>query len=188
MGLKTYDKEDSQEICFVPGNDYTAFLKSHLGEKDFHPGGLYFKDGTKMGDHEGIEFYTVGQRKGLGGGHGRPVYVIDIDAATQRVIVGDYDDLLRRDCYLSQTNWGDAGLDGPTEITTKIRYNYPEVRAVVHPLPGNRARLEFLEPQRSVSPGQAAVCYVGDRVLGGGWIERTELFPEAKKVELEQVS
>jgi tRNA-specific 2-thiouridylase len=81
MGLKTYDKEDSQEICFVPGNDYTAFLKSHLGEKDFHPGGIYFKDGTRMGDHEGIEFYTVGQRKGLGGGHGRPVYVIDIDPA-----------------------------------------------------------------------------------------------------------
>lgn len=174
MGLKTYDKEDSQEICFVPGNDYTSFLKSHLGEKDFHPGGIYFKDGTKMGDHEGIEFYTVGQRKGLGGGHGRPVYVIDIDAATHRVIVGDYDDLLRHDCYLSQTNWGDEELSGPVEITTKIRYNYPEVRAIVHPLPGNRARLEFIEPQRSVSPGQAAVCYVGDRVIGGGWIERTD--------------
>jgi tRNA-specific 2-thiouridylase len=173
MGLKTHDKEDSQEICFVPGNDYAAFLKSHLGEKAFHPGGIYFKDGTKMGDHEGIEFYTVGQRKGLGGGHGRPVYVIDIDAETQRVIVGDYDDLLRPDCHLAQTNWGEAGLSESTEITTKIRYNYPEVRAVVHPLPGNRARLEFLEPQRSVSPGQAAVCYVGDRVIGGGWIERS---------------
>jgi tRNA-uridine 2-sulfurtransferase len=174
MGLKTYDKEDSQEICFVPGNDYTAFLKSHLGAKEFHPGGIYFKDGTFIGDHQGIEFYTVGQRKGLGGGHGRPVYVIDIDAARQRVIVGDYDDLLRRDCFISQTNWGEEELSGPIEVTTKIRYNYPAVRAVVHPLPGNRARLEFLEPQRSVSPGQAAVCYVGDEVLGGGWIERSE--------------
>jgi tRNA-specific 2-thiouridylase len=173
MGLKTYDKEDSQEICFVPGNDYTAFLKSHLGGKDFHPGGIYFKDGTFMGPHEGIEFYTVGQRKGLGGGHGRPVYVIDIDAARQRVIVGDYDDLLRGDCFLSQTNWVDAEPAGPVEVTTKIRYNNPAVRAVVHPLPGNRARLEFVEPQRSVSPGQAAVCFVGDAVLGGGWIERT---------------
>jgi tRNA-specific 2-thiouridylase len=177
MGLKTYDKEDSQEICFVPGNDYTAFLKSHLGEKEFHPGGIYFRDGTKMGDHEGIEFYTVGQRKGLGGGHGRPVYVIDIDAATQRVIVGDYDDLLRGDCFLSQTNWSDE-IKGPIEVTTKIRYNYKEVRAIAHPLPGNRARLEFLEPQRSVSPGQAAVCYVGDHVIGGGWIERTEIVPK----------
>jgi tRNA-specific 2-thiouridylase len=173
MGLKTYDKEDSQEICFVPGNDYTAFLKSHLGEKEFHPGGIYFKDGTYMGDHQGMEFYTVGQRKGLGGGHGRPVYVIDIDPATQRVIVGDYDDLQREDCYLSQTSWGESEPAGPIEVTTKIRYNWPEVRAVLHPLPGNRARLEFAEPQRSVSPGQAAVCYQGDRVLGGGWIERT---------------
>ena len=176
MGLKTYDKEDSQEICFVPGNDYTAFLKSHLGEKEFHPGGIYFKDGTYMGEHEGIEFYTVGQRKGLGGGHGRPVYVIDIDAATQRVIVGDYDDLRRDDCFLSQTSWGEDGLSARVEITTKIRYNCAEVRAVLHPLPGNRARLEFTEPQRSVSPGQAAVCYLGDRVIGGGWIERSGNF------------
>lgn len=187
MGLKTYDKEDSQEICFVPGNDYTAFLKSHLGEKDFHPGGIYFKDGTKMGDHEGIEFYTVGQRKGLGGGHGRPVYVIDIDAATQRVIVGDYDDLQRKDCYLSQTNWGDEVLTESTEITVKIRYNNPEVKAIVHPLPGHRARLEFVESQRSVSPGQAAVCYVGDRVLGGGWIERTELVSDSTPEKTEPV-
>jgi tRNA-specific 2-thiouridylase len=188
LGLKTYDKEDSQEICFVPGNDYTAFLKSHLGEKEFHPGGIYFKDGAYMGKHEGIEFYTVGQRKGLGGGHGRPVYVIDIDAATQRVIVGDYDDLQRRDCFISQTTWSGGELTGPVEITTKIRYNYPEVRAIVHPLPGNRARLEFIEPQRSVSPGQAAVCYVGDKVLGGGWIERTELFGGADKTEPEQLT
>jgi tRNA-specific 2-thiouridylase len=177
MGLKTYDKEDSQEICFVPGNDYTAFLKSHLGEREFHPGGIYFKDGTKMGEHEGIEFYTVGQRKGLGGGHGRPVYVIDIDAATQRVIVGDYDDLLRRDCFVSQAIWSDGELPGPIEVTVKIRYNYSEVAAIVYPLPGNRARLEFREPQLSVSPGQAAVCYVGPRVIGGGWIERTEIVP-----------
>jgi tRNA-specific 2-thiouridylase len=175
MGLKTYDKEDSQEICFVPGNDYTAFLKSHLGEKEFHPGGIYFKDGTFMGQHQGIELYTVGQRKGLGGGHGRPVYVIDIDPASQRVIVGDYDDLQRADCFLSQTTWGDGAPVGPTEITVKIRYNWPEVRATLHPLPDRRARIEFAEPQRSVSPGQAAVCYQGERVLGGGWIERAEM-------------
>jgi tRNA-specific 2-thiouridylase len=172
LGLKTYDKEDSQEICFVPGNDYTAFLKSHLGEKELHPGGIYFKDGKKMGDHDGVEFYTVGQRKGLGGGHGRPVYVIDIDAESQSVIVGDYDDLLRAECHIAQVTWNGAALISSTEITTKIRYNYPEVRATLHPLPGGRARLVFAEPQRSVSPGQAAVCYQGERVIGGGWIER----------------
>ncbi len=181
MGLKTYDKEDSQEICFVPGNDYTAFLKSHLGEKEFHPGGIYFKDGTFMGEHQGIEFYTVGQRKGLGGGHGRPVYVIDIDAERQRVVVGDYDDLLRADCHLSRTGWN-GGLAAPAEVMVKIRYNYPPVPAVVHPLPGDRARIEFLEPQRSVSPGQAAVCYAGDEVLGGGWIERTPSGGESNEI------
>jgi tRNA-specific 2-thiouridylase len=174
LGLKTYDKEESQEICFVPGNDYTSFLKSHLGQKEMHPGGIYFKDGTRMGDHEGIEFYTVGQRKGLGGGHGRPIYVIDIDPKSQSIIVGDYDDLVQKQCTISRTNW--SGLpdnDEPIEITTKIRYNWPEIRARLFRLPGDKARLEFLEPQRSVSPGQAAVCYQGDRVIGGGWIDRT---------------
>jgi tRNA-specific 2-thiouridylase len=172
MGLKTHDKEDSQEICFVPGNDYTTFLKSHLGEREFHPGGIYFKDGSYLGEHPGIEFYTVGQRKGLGGGHGRPVYVIDIDAERQRVIVGDHDDLLQDECFLSRAMWRDDFSAGPIEVTTKIRYNYPAVKATIHRLEGDRARLEFAEPQRSVSPGQAAVCYVGDEVLGGGWIER----------------
>jgi len=175
LGLRVYDKEESQEICFVPGNDYTGFLKSHMGEKEFHPGGIFDKAGKRIGDHKGIEFYTVGQRKGLGGGHGRPIYVIDIDAATQSVIVGDEEDLSRPDCYIRQTSWVGGEPSGPIEITTKIRYNYPELKARLHPLPGQRARLEFLEPQKAVSPGQAAVCYQGDVVLGGGWIERTEL-------------
>jgi tRNA-specific 2-thiouridylase len=172
LGLRVYDKEDSQEICFVPGNDYTAFLKSAHGIKEFHPGGIYDRAGNRIGEHEGIEFYTVGQRKGLGGGHGRPIYVVDIDAATQSVIVGEYDDLLREDFFVSQTNWhGSAPREG-MKITTKVRYNYPEMAATLYPLPGNRARVEFEEPQRAISPGQAAVCYEGDTVIGGGWIER----------------
>ncbi|PAW76654.1 MAG: tRNA 2-thiouridine(34) synthase MnmA [Verrucomicrobia bacterium Tous-C9LFEB] len=175
MGLKTYDKEDSQEICFVPGNDYKDFLKSHLGAKEFHRGGIYYKDGTYMGPHDGVEFFTVGQRKGLGGGHGRPIFVIDIDPATSSVIVGEHDDLIRPDCFINQTNWVGGEPTEPIEITTKIRYNFPEVRARLHPLPNRRARIEFLEAQRSISPGQAAVCYVGDTVIGGGWIERSDL-------------
>jgi len=177
LGLKVYDKEDSQEICFVPGNDYAGFLKSHLGEGAFHPGGIYHRDGTRLGDHQGIELYTVGQRKGLPGGQGKPLYVVDIDPAGQRVIVGDYDDLIRADCLISNTNWMDGGLSGPQAITVKIRYNWPAVPARVEPLPGqaHRARIVFDEPQRSVSPGQAAVCYVGDEVIGGGWIDRTEV-------------
>ncbi|MDE1171107.1 MAG: tRNA 2-thiouridine(34) synthase MnmA [Verrucomicrobium sp.] len=175
LGLKVYDKEDSQEICFVPGNDYAGFLKSHLGEKAFHPGGIYHRDGTRLGEHEGIELYTVGQRKGLPGGQGKPLYVVDIDPESQRVIVGDYDDLIRTDCTIAQTNWHGGDPAPGTEITVKIRYNWAAVPARVETLPGHRARLVFAEPQRSVSPGQAAVCYVGDTVIGGGWIERSEV-------------
>ncbi|PTY01393.1 tRNA 2-thiouridine(34) synthase MnmA [Verrucomicrobia bacterium LW23] len=174
LGLRVSEKVDSQEICFVPGNDYKAFLRSHLGENDFHPGGIYDKSGAYLGPHQGIEFYTVGQRKGLGGGHGRPIYVIDIDAVNQRVIVGEYNDLERRDCFINHTNWIAGEPEGPIEATAKIRYNWPEVPVRLHPLPNRRARIEFLEPQRSVSPGQAAVVYQGDTVVGGGWLERTE--------------
>lgn len=174
MGLKTYDKEESQEICFVPGNDYKAFLKSHLGENEFHPGGVYTKDGERVGEHEGIEFYTVGQRKGLGlgGGSGKPLYVVDIDPVTQSVIVGDYLDLIQPECLLNNTNWMGGDPEAGTAITIKIRYNFPAVAARVYPQQGHRARIVFDEPQAAISPGQAGVCYVDDLVLGGGWIER----------------
>jgi tRNA-specific 2-thiouridylase len=179
LGLKVYDKEDSQEICFVPGNDYAGFLKSHFGESTFHPGGIYDRQGRRLGEHAGIELYTVGQRKGLPGGQGKPLYVIDIDPVSQRVIVGDYDDLLREDCLIANTNWLPGSVDGPREVTVKIRYNWPPVPARLEILPGHRARLLFREPQRSVSPGQAAVCYVDDLVVGGGWIERSVVRDEA---------
>src|SRR5580698_7502891 len=94
IGLKVADKIDSQEICFVPGNDYKAFLKTHMGDSEFHPGGIYDKAGNRLGEHEGIEMFTIGQRKGLPGGSPRPRYVIDIDPATSSVIVGDAEDLV----------------------------------------------------------------------------------------------
>ncbi len=190
LGLKTYDKEESQEICFVPGNDYAAFLKGHFGEETFHPGGIYLRDGTRIGEHEGIELYTVGQRKGLPGGQGKPLYVLDIDPKGQRVIVGGYEELERPDCLIANTNWltPDGVLHEAREIEVKIRYNWPAVRATVAPVEGqpHRARVVFAEPQRAVSPGQAAVCYVRsegddfDEVLGGGWIERSEIVVEEK--------
>ena len=185
LGLKTYDKEESQEICFVPGNDYAAFLKGHFGAETFHPGGIHLRDGTRIGDHEGIEMYTVGQRKGLPGGQGKPLYVLDIDPKSQSVIVGGYEELERPDCFIDNTNWltENGTLDGKREIEVKVRYNWPAVRAHVEPVEGHphRGRVIFAEPQRAVSPGQAAVCYVRssgddfDEVLGGGWIERSEI-------------
>jgi tRNA-specific 2-thiouridylase len=193
LGLKVADKTDSQEICFVPGNDYKAFLRSHLGESEFHCGEIYDVEGNFVGEHGGIELFTIGQRKGLPGGSLRPRYVVDLDPETNRVIVGDADDLICDEFEVDRVNWHPAagadrggaldtyraGVDAPCysreiEATVKIRYNHPGTLASVTPLENNRARVRLAEPQRAVTPGQAAVIYDGDIVLGGGWICRTE--------------
>ena len=178
LGLKVADKIDSQEICFVPGNDYKAFLRSHLGETEFHRGEIYDVDGNFIAEHAGIELFTIGQRKGLPGGSPRPRYVVDLDPETNRVIIGDADDLVCDEFEIDHVNWhpaagiGDSGFR--LEATVKIRYNHPGTPASVTPLENNRARIRLHEPQRAVTPGQAAVIYDGDLVLGGGWICRSE--------------
>ena len=178
LGLKVADKIDSQEICFVPGNDYKAFLRSHLGEKQFHRGEIYDVHGNFIAEHAGIELFTIGQRKGLPGGSPRPRYVVDLDPETNRVIVGDADDLACDEFEIDRVNWHPvAGIDDPgrpREATVKIRYSHPGTPANVTPLENNRVRIRLHEPQRAVTPGQAAVIYDGDLVLGGGWICRTE--------------
>jgi len=175
LGLKVADKIDSQEICFVPGNDYKAFLRSHLGENEFHRGEIYDVDGNFVGEHDGIELFTIGQRKGLPGGSARPRYVIDLDAKTNRVIVGDVDDLVCDEFKIDRTNWIGRDLTGENvELAVKVRYKHPGTRAKVTPLENHRARIRLHEPQRAVTPGQAAVIYDGDVVVGGGWICRGE--------------
>ncbi|PYL12825.1 MAG: tRNA 2-thiouridine(34) synthase MnmA, partial [Verrucomicrobia bacterium] len=178
LGLKVADKIDSQEICFVPGNDYKAFLRSHLGEDQFHRGEIYDVHGNFIAEHAGIELFTIGQRKGLPGGSPRPRYVVDLDPETNRVIVGDADDLASDEFEIDRVNWHPvAGIDDPgrpREATVKIRYSHPGTPANVTPLENNRARIRLHEAQRAVTPGQAAVIYDGDLVLGGGWICRTE--------------
>ncbi len=194
LGLKVADKTDSQEICFVPGNDYKAFLRSHLGESEFHHGEIYDVEGNFVGEHGGIELFTIGQRKGLPGGSLRPRYVVDLDPETNRVIVGDADDLICDEFTIDRVNWhpvaagADRGGAVRTEgaevnapgyneeiaATVKIRYNHPGTLASVTPLEDGRASIRLHEPQRAVTPGQAAVIYDGDVVLGGGWICRTE--------------
>jgi tRNA-specific 2-thiouridylase len=172
LGLKVAEKVDSQEICFVPGNDYKAFLRSHLGEGEFHPGGIYDKTGKLLGKHEGIEFFTIGQRKGLPGGSPRPLYVIDIDPDTQSVIVGEAEDLIAEEFEIDHTLWH-APHDGPFEAVVKIRYAHPGAPVTVFPNAATgEARVRFKVPQSAVTPGQAAVFYEGDKVLGGGWIRR----------------
>ena len=172
LGLKVADKVDSQEICFVPGNDYKAFLRGHLGEEEFHKGGIYDTKGNFIADHEGIEMFTIGQRKGLPGGSPRPRYVIDIDPQTNRVIVGDEEDLVREGFEVDRTNWLRGEPAGGERITVKIRYAHPGTEAMVEALPGGKARIRLDTPQRAITPGQAAVFYDGDVVVGGGWITR----------------
>jgi len=180
LGLKVADKVDSQEICFVPGNDYKAFLRMHLGETEFHRGEIYDVDGNFIAEHDGIELFTIGQRKGLPGGSQRPLYVVDLDPETNRVIVGDADDLVVDEFEIDRANWhpiagvNTPGYSGEIEATVKIRYSHPGAAATLTPLENGRAHIRLHEPQRAVTPGQAAVFYDGDLVLGGGWICRAE--------------
>jgi tRNA-uridine 2-sulfurtransferase len=177
LGLKVADKVDSQEICFVPGNDYKAFLRSHLSGNEFHRGEIHDLAGNFLGEHDGIELFTIGQRKGLPGGSPRPLYVVDLDPATNRVIVGDADDLGCEEFEIERVNWHPAaGADENLsfEATVKIRYNHPVTISTVTLLDHDRAHVRLHDPQRAVTPGQAAVVYKHDVVLGGGWICRRE--------------
>jgi tRNA-specific 2-thiouridylase len=187
LGLKVADKIDSQEICFVPGNDYKEFLRSHLGENEFHRGEIYDVDGNFIAEHGGIELFTIGQRKGLPGGSLRPRYVVDLDPGTNRVIVGDADDLVCEEFDIDRVNWHPvAGVTDPGsfEAVVKIRYNHPGTVATVLPLENNRAHVRLHDPQCAVTPGQAAVIYDGDAVVGGGWICRSAAtrHPEPRKL------
>ena len=184
LGMKTADKADSQEICFVPGNDYKAFLRDHLGEREFHAGGIYDKDGRRVGEHEGIEFFTIGQRKGLPGGSAQPRYVIDIDPVTSRVIVGGAEDLVTEEFEIDNALWHASGAISPFEATVKIRYGHPGAAATVFPREDGTARVHLHSAQRAVTPGQAAVCYAGDEVLGGGWICRQTRCRASSELEL----
>jgi tRNA-specific 2-thiouridylase len=173
LGLKVADKVDSQEICFVPGKDYKAFLRSHLDEAEFHRGGIYDLGGNFIAEHAGIELFTIGQRKGLPGGSSRPRYVVDIDPGTNRVVVGDAEDLLVEEFEIERTNWIAARPHDPEiNCTVKIRYSHPGTSATLIPIAEDRALVRLNEPQKAVTPGQAAVCYDGDVVIGGGWICR----------------
>jgi tRNA-specific 2-thiouridylase len=170
--LKTADKEESMEICFVPDNDYGKFLQqAKLVEK--HAGEIVDLHGRVLGKHDGIEFYTIGQRKGLGLSTPKPMYVIELDPATNRVVVGDDSALDRDEFTVDRCNWIPfVNPPESIEATAKIRYNHPGTPATVTPLPGGRAKVRLHTPQRAITPGQAAVFYQDDLVLGGGWIGR----------------
>jgi tRNA-specific 2-thiouridylase len=170
--LKTADKEESMEICFVPDNNYGGFLQSaNLVQK--HRGEIVDLHGHVLGHHDGIEFYTIGQRKGLGITTAKPVYVVELDAENNRVVVGDDAALDRDEFVADRCNWHPFDkLTEPIEVLAKIRYNHPGVAATVTPVEQGSVRVKLHTPQRAITPGQAAVFYQDDLVVGGGWIRR----------------
>jgi tRNA-specific 2-thiouridylase len=170
IGLKTYGKEESQEVCFVPENDYRRFLRESANVADVR-GEIVTREGKVLGHHNGIHNFTVGQREGLNlGGQPRPLYVIELDAAKNRVIVGSAEELLRSEFEVANCIWHGVEPTEPMEVTVKPRHQHPGCGATVESRGVGRASVRLHEPQRAITPGQAAVFYRDDVVVGGGWI------------------
>jgi len=174
-GLALAEKPDSQEICFIPGGDYKQFLTAYLeeqGEKLPETAGeMVAADGKVLGHHEGIFNFTVGQRKGLNVSSPTPLYVIQIDQATHRVTVGADEDLATRSLRARRLNWiSIPKLTEPMRVKIKIRHRHEPAWATLEPAATDEVLATFDEPQRAVTPGQSAVFYDGDEVVGGGWI------------------
>ena len=167
-------KPESYEICFIPDNDYRGFLKRRVPElaEKVAGGEFVMEDGRVVGKHEGYPFYTVGQRKGLGIALGFPAFVTRIEKDTNRVILGNYDDLAKNGTTIGKLNmvkYADL-LDKPTATVTKVRYNDPGTEAIIEQF-GDKMKVHFLSGVHAIAPGQAAVFYEGNDVIGGGWIE-----------------
>lgn len=174
LGFSNAEKQESQDICFVPGGDYCAFMESYTG-KQYPPGDFLDLEGRTIGRHRGAVRYTLGQRKGLDLAMGSPVYVCGKSMTENTVTVGPESVLFTKTVFAEDVNWIPFELpDGPLQVTAKTRYRQKEQRATAYPLEGNRLRLEFAEPQRAVTVGQAVVLYNGDVVVGGGTITGTE--------------
>ena len=170
MGLPVHAKPDSQEICFVPDNDYAALVRRRAPDR-FAAGRIVDTAGRVLGEHAGHQHFTIGQRRGLGVALGAPLYVVDKDPATNTVTVGGREDLLAAGCRAGEANWlGEAGNGTWIDCGARIRYNAEAVPARVRRTGDDGLEVRFAEPQFAVAPGQAVVCYDGDAVLCGGWI------------------
>lgn len=178
LGLVTADKPDSQDICFVPHGDYTKVVKKMRPDAE-NPGEIVHIDGRTLGRHKGVIHYTIGQRRGLGIGGGvsdnnDPFYVIRIDPDQNQVIVGPKEALARHMIYVEDCNWLIPELSEATHVELKFRSMMKPVNAKIKVQDNGQALIMLDQPQFGIAPGQAAVCYLGDRVLGGGWITGTE--------------
>jgi tRNA-specific 2-thiouridylase len=169
------EKPDSQEICFVPTGNYVRFIEGYLQEQGSHlpddSGEIITTSGEVLGRHTGLHQYTVGQRKGIGVAAGRPLYVVSLDRASNRLVVGEDQDLRSTICEVRAVNWiSIAPPNTPVEAMVRVRNRHEPAAAEITPLDATTARVTFRQPQRAITPGQAAVFYSGELVLGGGWI------------------
>ena len=176
--LYVAEKQESQEICFVPDGKYSEFIDRYLKHEnrtdEMPPSGdIVNAKGEKLNEHSGIHRYTIGQRRGLGIAHEKPLYVLQIERAKNQIIVGEKDELDSIEFTAKGVNW--VAFDKPTEpvrASVKVRYRHEPAPATIHALAGNRARIVFDELQAAITPGQATVFYDGEEVVGGGWIEK----------------
>ena len=172
LGLSTAEKPESQEICFVPSGDYVDVLEQRLSAEHpaLSPGALVTADGERLGEHQGYARYTVGQRKGLGGGNGRRLYVLGSRPERREVVVGTREELHRREMSVGELNWLAPPPAVGNEVQVQIRHRHPAAAARVLRCADAVLELAFAEPQRAVAPGQSAVVFRGEVVLGGGRI------------------
>jgi len=184
LELPVAAKPESQEICFIPDDDYPNFLKDYIPQAA-KPGPILDEQGSILGSHRGILFYTTGQRKGLGISAKEPLYVIAIEPERNAIIVGTKEKALRNELIACRLNWiSIANLTQPITAKAKIRYRHQEVEATIIPLDEDRIYVKFKEPQMAPAPGQAIVFYDNDIVIGGGTIESTRKQDIAKTIAL----
>jgi tRNA-specific 2-thiouridylase len=170
--LPIAQKPDSQEICFVPSGNYQDFLNKHRPQRDESPGEFVDPDGNKLGQHAGLSHYTVGQRKGLGIAFGEPRYVVQLRPQTNQVVIGTRELLAQPSLVAERVHW--LIQPAPTEpivADVKIRYLHQPAKATINPLGNAEVQVIFEQPQQAITPGQAAVFYDGNQVLGGAWIK-----------------
>lgn len=171
LGLPAAYRRESQEICFIPDNDYVNFLKKNI-PGSFRPGLILDQNKKQLGTHGGILHFTIGQRRGLGIAAPHPLYVLEMDVRNNAVIVGKDEELKGKSLTASQLNLiALSEIKHPLPVKARIRYKHKEADAVVVPLDKNRVRVEFSKPQRAITPGQSVVFYEGDNVIGGGIIK-----------------
>ena len=171
QNLPVAHKPDSQEICFVPDNDYAGFIDREAGDRVPVPGNFVTKDGKVLGKHKGITHYTIGQRRGLNLAMGHYVYVTEIRPETNEVVIGEAEDVFTTKLTCMNLNYMSIeALNEPREILAKIRYGHKGTPCIITPILEDQVRCEFKEPVRAITPGQAIVFYEGEHVLGGGTI------------------